>query len=444
MTRPDTPTADAALQAFLAAQLPDSGVHTLVVGLSGGLDSRLLLHALARVAPGCGVALRAVHVHHGLSAQADAWAAAAETFCAEEGVPLTVCRVQVARDVASLENAAREARQAAFARELRAGEALLLAQHRDDQAETVLFRLLRGAGLSGLGAMRPVSALALAGGCRVPLWRPFLALPRGALEAQARAAGLAWVEDESNADIRLDRNYLRHEILPRLTARWPAAARTLAATAARLQEAEDLLREHAAELADGCIDAAGRLDADALRALSPARQRLLLRFWLQGRGLPLPDAAVLEAIRTEAVPAAPDAMPCVRWRGGEVRRFRGRLHALAPLAVVPAGWHGEWRPEAPLMLPDGRRLRLEGAGAPPAPWQVRYRRGGERLRAAPGAPSRALGTWLQEQGVPPWERSRLPLVFAGGELVAVGDLPWPSPRAWRLVLEAPLPAVSRE
>lgn len=428
---------EAAVQAFLSAQLPGSGLRGLVAGFSGGLDSRVLLHALARVAPSFGLSLRAVHLHHGLSPHADAWALQAQAACALEQVPLTVCHVQVARDVASLENAARLARQAAFARELRDGEALLLAQHRDDQAETLLFRLLRGAGLAGLGAMRPASVQLRAGGGPAPRWRPFLGLSRAELEAYARDRGLTWVEDESNADIGLDRNYLRHEILPRLAARWPAVTRTLADTAARLQEAEDLLQEHAQELADRCIDAAGGLGVAPLLALSPARQRLVLRFWLRQRGLPLPDAAVLEAVRVEVAGAAADAMPRVGWRGGEVRRHRGRLHALPPLAPAPAGWQCDWIPDLPLALPDGRCLRLAGEGAPPGPWRVRYREGGERLRATPRSPSRELRTWLQERSVPPWERERLPLVFAGDELIAVGDLPWPAPRSWRLELAPP-------
>lgn len=426
-----------ALRRFLADQLPREPVTGLVVGLSGGLDSRVLLRALARVAPAFALPLRAVHVHHGLSPNADAWAERCAGFCAADGVALEVRRVRVGEG-ASLENAARAARHTAFARLLRPGEALLLAQHRDDQAETVLFRLVRGAGVTGLGAMRASRRLGVAGGDHVPCWRPFLGLPRAALLAYARAQDLEWVEDESNADPGLDRNYLRHEILPRLAARWPAVSRTLADTALRLQEADDLLQALAGELAASCIDADGRLRVAALAALAPPRQRLLLRHWLQQQCFRLPDAAVIAAILDDAVPARPDAMPRVAWPGGEVRRYRDHLYALPLLSPPPPDWACDWDPASPLLLPDGRRLQIVGSGAPAGPWRVRFRRGGERLRPALGQPSRELRTWLQEQGVPPWVREHLPLVFAADELIAVAGLAWPGPeRPWRIAVQRP-------
>lgn len=420
------------LRDFLATHLPGAGVNGLVVGLSGGLDSCVLLSALARVAPEFALPLRAVHVHHGLSPNADAWAAQVATVCAQAGVPLTVCRVRVTPQ-ASLESAARVARHSAFAAEVRAGEALLLAQHRDDQAETLLFRLLRGSGLTGLGAMRPASRLRRPTAGSFPAWRPLLGLARTDLLGHAQAQGLAWVEDESNADTGLDRNFLRHEILPRLATRWPALSRTLAATAARLQEADDLLDEFALELAAPCIDAEARLWLPAVMALTVPRQRLVLRHWLRTQGFLPPDAAVLERILADALPARPDASPCVAWPGTEVRRYREHLYVMTTLPAPPGGWFCTWDGAAPLALPDGQWLWREGEGAPAAPWRVAYRAGGERLRPAPGLPSRELRIWWQEQGVPPWRRERLPLVFTGDELIAVGDMPWPGqPRPWRL------------
>lgn len=424
------------LRDFLATHLPGSGVHGLVVGLSGGLDSCALLAALARVAPAFALPLRAVHVHHGLSPHADAWASQVAAVCAQAGVPLTVARVQVER-AASLESAARAARHAAFAAEVGESEALLLAQHRDDQAETLLFRLLRGSGLAGLGAMRPVARLPRSAGTVIACWRPWLGLARADLlaYAQAQVPALAWVEDESNADTGLDRNFLRHEILPRLATRWPALSRTLAATAARLQEADDLLQALAVELAAPCIDAEARLCLPAVQALSAPRQRLVLRHWLKMQGFLPPDAAVLERIRADVLPARADAMPRVAWPGAEVRRYREHLFVMASLPALPEHWCCSWDGRAPLALPDGQWLWLEGGDAPVGPWRVTYRHGGERLRPAPGQPSRELRTWWQEQGVPPWRRERLPLVFAGDELIAVGDMTWPGPpRPWRLHL----------
>lgn len=428
------------LRDFLAQTPAEARPRGLLLAVSGGLDSRVLLAAAAEVAPALGFALRAVHVHHGLSPNAEAWAARVEAWCAAAGVPLALHRVSVDRGVASLENAARGARQAAFAAELRPDEALLLAQHRDDQAETLLFRLLRGAGLDGLGAMRARSLFLARDGRRRPQWRPFLALSRADLEAFARARGLEWIEDESNADLALDRNYLRHEILPRLAARWPAARRTLADTAQRLQEAGDLLDEVAAELAAQAVDARGCLSVPVLRELSPPRQRLLLRHWLQAGGALPPAAAVLERLRADMLAARDDAMPRVAWRGAEVRRHRDRLYLLPPASVLPLDWSADWDGAQPLRLPDGRWLAAAGEGGPARAWRVRYRQGGERLRPCPGQISRELRTWLQEQGVPPWERERLPLVLDGEDVVGVGDLPVGGP--WQFCFVAPPAAES--
>jgi tRNA(Ile)-lysidine synthase len=423
------------VRAFLQAQLPQApGLRCLVLGLSGGLDSTVLLHVLQKVAGEFALALRAVHVHHGLSPYADAWAKKVAALCDALQVPLEIHRVQVAQEP-SLEGAARSARYAAFAESLKAGEALVLAQHRDDQAETLLFRLVRGAGVKGLGAMRGASRLRIGARLAVPQWRPLLSLPRSVLQDYARMQGLQWIEDESNRDIRYDRNYLRLEVLPRLQARWPGVKDTLAATAARLQEADALLQELAAELATDGIDAAGRLSLAVLQPLSLPRQKLLLRYWLQQQAFLLPDEAVLSRVIGDVVQAREDAMPRLAWAGCELRRYRTHLYAMKPLAVIPRDWEAEWSGEAPLALPDGRRLILEGAAAPERPWRVRYRRGGERYRAAPEQSSRDLKNLLQEAGVPPWERERLPLVFEDGQLIAVPGLMLPGEsRARRFVL----------
>lgn len=425
------------VRAFLQTQLAQApAVRGLVVGLSGGLDSTVLLHVLTRVTSEFAVALRAVHVHHGLSPNADAWSEQVAQLCETLQVPLEIHRVQVG-DGASREGAARAARYAAFKSGLKAGEALLLAQHRDDQAETFLFRLLRGAGVTGLAAMRAQRLLVLGPQLAVPQWRPFLTLPRSTLLAYAQARQLSWIEDESNADRRYDRNYLRHEILPRLEARWPAARETLAATALRLQEAETLLQELAAELARQSVDAEGRLSLPAVQSLSAPKQRLLLRHWLQQQGFSLPDAAVLQRMLDDVLSARADAMPCVAWSGGALRRYRDHLYALRPLPLIPKDWEREWSGEVPLLLPDGHHLVAHGEAAY-GRWTVRYRRGGERFRPAPERPSRELKTLLQEAAVPPWQRDRLPLVFDGDTLVAVAglQLPGSDPRRQFLLTKA--------
>lgn len=406
------------LQAFLENALTQTPqVRRLVVGFSGGLDSTVLLHLLHRQAGLHGCELRAVHVHHGLSPNADAWVMHAQAVCAQWQLPLQIHHVQVARG-ASLEASARTARRRAFANSLAEGDALLLAQHEDDQAETLLFRLLRGAGVTGLGAMREVSGLAVSGKLTVPMWRPLLNVSRDVLLRYARQHELVWVEDESNQDVRYSRNFLRNEITPRLRQHWPAATSTLAATALRLQEADALLQEMATEMASACIDSEGRLLIPCVLDLSPARQRLLLRYWLHLQSFQLPDEVMLERIRQEVMMAREDGSPRVVWERCEIRRYRQHLYALLPLPELPGDWQSPWDLKTPLMLPDGRGLSAEvpnGFALPDC--HVRFRRGGETLRGH--GLTRDVKKLLQASAIPPWERERLPMVFAGEELMAV-------------------------
>lgn len=420
-----------ALKTFLQEQIATGiGIRRLVLGFSGGLDSTVMLHALAAVAPALGLPVHAVHVHHGLSLNADDWAEHADRVCRMLGVGLTVCRVSVPEQ-ASLEAAARDARRQALAGCLQPGDVLLLAQHRDDQAETLLFRLLRGSGLAGLGAMKPVSHFPLLAPTpastqqpvqqSVPQWRPFLTLSRQQLARYATEHGLVWMEDEFNQDTRLDRNYLRHAVFPLLHERWPAGSATFAATALRLQEADSLLQEMAEQMALDAVDERGCLSVSVLRALEgkklgTARQRLLLRYWLGNRGFSFPDEKRLEKILHEVAFAREDAMPLLAWPGCEIRRYRDALYAMAPLPVIPSGWQRQWRPDVPLLLPDGRYL----SAAPVLAGNillVRYRHGGEHLQHA--GHLRELRTLMQAAAIPPWERERLPLVFAGEQLLAV-------------------------
>lgn len=404
------------LQPFLAASAAGGRVvRRLVLGFSGGLDSTVLLHLLREPAARHGLPLQVVHVHHGLQAAAEDWVRHADAQCAAWQLPLTVCRVQVPAQ-ASVEAAARRARHEAFAAVLQEGDVLLLAQHGSDQAETVLFRLLRGSGVSGLGAMPAMTQLP---GTSFPLWRPLLGEPRAALLAYAQAHGLRWVEDASNADTRFARNFLRHEILPRLATHWPGVEQTLMATARRMQEADALLSEMAADLLAEADDA-GRLRCDVLCRLAPARQRLLLRHWLAVQGFAAPDEAMLQRMLDEVVTARTDATPLLRWSGAELRRYRQRLYLLPPSLPLPADWSCVWTGAQPLRLPDGRQLRA--SELPAASYVLHYRAGGEVLRR-PGRAPADLKNLLQAVGIPPWERAALPLLFRDGELRAVAGLP---------------------
>jgi len=396
------------LQALIDDALAETPPGRCVwVALSGGLDSALLLTLAAEACRRHPRPLRALHVHHGLQAAADDFEVHCRRLCSRLGVPLFVERVAV--DLAAgqgLEGVAREARYAAFARRVAPGETLWLAQHRDDQAETFLLAALRGSGVRGLAGMPPVRAWrgrALA--------RPLLAASRVSLEAEAVRRGLSWVEDPSNADEGLDRNLLRHTVLPALTARWPRASAALARSAALAGEAEGLLGELAElDLARLGGDPA-RLPTAGLSALTPARQRLLLRHACTRLDLPTPPAARLATL-LEQLGARSDAEARVAWPGGEARLWRGRLYLLAPPPALPASWQQAWSGDGPLSTPLGEcdvRLWPEG-GETGGGLCLSPRRGGERLRLA-GRGSRDLRRLLQELEAPPWERERLLVVW---------------------------------
>ena len=406
------------------------------VAFSGGLDSTVLLHLLAdyvhthEAPPLC-----AVHVHHGLQAAADRWPTHCQSICAGLGIEFQVIHVQVAPG-ASLEQAAREARYAAFGQLLGPGEVLFTGQHREDQAETVLFRLLRGAGLRGLAAMpaaRPLGQGTLA--------RPLLTAAREHLLAYARSYGLAWIEDPSNADNAFARNYLRQEVFPLLRQRWPQAAGNLARTAEHLGEALGLLDELAIQDLSGAADSAplpwlglDSLDLDALKALSPARQRNALQHWLSTRTR-LPDSrhwAGWEDLRDAAV----DAQPVWRLGDGVLQRSHGRIWWLSGEWLTPVAGRLAWPDtQRPLALPGNGQVHLEGV-APSHDVQVAYRQGGEML-GIPGRGRRDLKRLLNEWQVPHFVRPRLPLLLCGEQVLAVANLPLAGQGGLRLHWQPP-------
>ncbi|QKT04897.1 tRNA lysidine(34) synthetase TilS [Ectothiorhodospiraceae bacterium 2226] len=419
-----SPTVSTGLLAGLRA-VPDASRYW--VAYSGGLDSTVLLHA-ARALLGERVA--ALHVHHGLQAAADQWAERCRATAAAWGIDCRVREVDArAAPGESPEAAARRARYAALRAAVGHGECVLLAHHQEDQAETVLLQLLRGGGARGLAAM-PAEAPFGAG----RLARPWLGQPRAALEAYAAEHALSWIDDPSNRDLRYDRNYLRHEIMPRLGARWPAAAASLARSARHAAQAAELADALAAiDLATVAEGAALRIPA--LQALTPARRDNALRHWLRTRGLALPDPVHLARVVNEVLGAAPDRAPYVHWGQVEVRRFRDRLYATPSLPPHQPTWRVAWDLRAPLELPGGGRLTVQtvrGAGlrvgALEAGVTVGFRRGGEACALPGRAGTRPVKKLLQEAGLPPWVRERLPLVWVDERLAQVGDrwrcAPW--------------------
>lgn len=390
----------------------------LCVGYSGGLDSTALLHAIATSPAARQHGLRAWHVHHGLHEHGDAWAARCQATCDALGVPLTVSRVEVARSGEGLEAAARHARHAAFAAGLGVGEVLVLAHHRDDQAETFLLRALRASGPDGLGAMRTWRECG-----RGRLWRPLLATPRAALEAYANGHGLRWIDDPSNFDTALDRNFLRQRVLPILRERWPQAGAAFATSALLCQQAGGLLDggDHDALAAAVTADPS-TLSLPALRRLPAARRARVLRRWIATLGLPPLPAAGIDQIEHGLLHAPLDGEATFAWHGVAVRAWRDQLHAEPARPPLPPDWTSLWDGRTPLALPGGGRLLLTGAAGFDEDVIVHPRRGGERIVLPGRAHSHALKHVLQERGVPPWERSRLPLLSApDGEVLAAAD-----------------------
>ncbi len=393
-----------------------------LIAFSGGLDSTVLLHALARGAER--LPSRAVHIHHGLHAQADAWAAHCQRICRELAVPIKLVRVDArGKSGESPEAAARRARYQAFLELVAPGVCLLTAHQQDDQAETLLLQLLRGSGPAGLAAMPEIASFGRG-------WhaRPLLAYTRADLAAYAAAMGLQAIDDPSNRDLTFDRNFMRIEVVPRLRKRWPACASTLS-RAARLQaQAHELLDELAEQdLIATAGSRAGTLSISGLKQLSKTRQRNLIRHWLIQLDLPVPSQRQLEHVLTDVVDSRWDSTAVVHWRGGEIRRYRGELYAMPPLARHDSKLAVEWRSPGPLHLPHLgitlERALLESLdlGTPLAgrAVTVRFRRGGERCRPRGRAHHRELKKLLQEAGVPPWERDRIPLIYIDGGLAVV-------------------------
>ena len=390
------------------------------VALSGGLDSTVLLHRLAQDAAVRRYGLHALHVHHGLQADADAWAAQCEALCAALDVPVQVHRVRVDTTRGEgIEAAARRARHAAFADVMQAGDIVALAHHRDDQAETFLLRALRASGPDGLAAMRSWRAFGTGW-----LWRPLLDTPRAALEAYARAASLRWIEDPSNAGTAFDRNFLRHEVLPLLRQRWPHVDAAFARSATLNADAAGLLvRQDRDLLARAATADPAALQVAPLRDACAAARARALRRWIDALSLPPLPAEGVATIDAHLLDAPADAQAEFAWHGAIVRRWGGLLHAERPRPALPEDWQAEWDGAAPLVLPDGGLLRLEDEGDPlMVPLRLTARRGGERI-ALPGRSHRhALKDVLQSLGVPPWERRQLPLLWQGDALWAAGDL----------------------
>jgi tRNA(Ile)-lysidine synthase len=403
-----------------------SDAATVAIALSGGRDSMALLDAAVPALAVRGRAAIALHVHHGLAADADRWVEACAAAARSRGIEFDARRVDVARlPRTSLEAQARDARYEAL-RQLASGHGahdIALAHHADDQAETLLLQLMRGAGLAGLASMS--AQRTDAGGTR--WWRPLLALDRDAIDAYARSRSIAWVDDPSNAERLHRRNAIRHDVMPAIRAIVPAYATTFARSARHCADAVELLDALAAQDARAATwhPGDGSLDAGALATLARPRARNLLRWVLRERGLPSPSEARLAEMLRQLAHARVDARIEVKHAGTVVARHRGRVHIRA---ARPADYAVAWRGEPAVALAHGTLVfeRSAGDGIDPdrvaAGLCIRPRRAGDRVAFDAGGAPRTLASVMQRSGMPAWERDALPLVALGGVVIAAPGL----------------------
>lgn len=399
-----------------------AGVQRVVLAVSGGLDSMALLHAA--VAARLPQPLQVVHVNHQLSPNALAWQAEVSDRCARFGVAFSPLAVKVNVEGAGLEEAARQARYQAIEGQLRPGDLVLMAHHRQDQMETFFLRLARGTGVRGLTGM---PSLRDWGPAR--LGRPLLGVDRSALEAYARDEGFSWVEDESNASDRFDRNFLRLHVLPALQQRWPELPRQMGQAMEQLRESDELLNEFAEEDLQQCQPQRERLGVSLemapLLQWSPPRRYNLLRYWLALQGYRSPSRKRLEQLNPFLI-ARQDQNPLLQWGDCELRRYRQRVYCLPANWQKSVGVPQDCSTSESLDL-GGSQLNWIGAtpGLPPGQYRVLPR---EQLpdigRAQPvgRAHSQSLKKLFQEYGLEPWLRDQVPLILQGDKLVAVGDL----------------------
>ena len=394
------------LRTYLPAVTSPSAIWW--IGFSGGLDSTVLLHALAQLP--LPVQLRALHINHQISPNADTWQTQCADFCAQHAVPFHAEKVRVENTGKGIEDAARAVRYSVFEKNLAPGDYLLTAHHANDQAETLLLRLMRGTGPRGLAAMASVRTLGAG-----LLARPLLHFTRAELEAYAQVHQLGWVDDESNLDDDYDRNFLRNQVMPLLHSRWPEFKRKWQQTAelCAQQEAvmEELAREDLVRAAPLAERVGQSIELNALLGLSPARKQNVLRYWLRLINHTTPEQLHWQQIEQQIFGGRDDAQTRVSWGNVALHTYRQRLYAL-PLQLPELELQFDLRasdvnPRLKTDLPD---------------LHIRYRTGSERCKPVGRAHSQTLKKLLQEHALEPWLRDKVPLVFSGDDLVAVGDL----------------------
>ena len=391
-----------------------------VVAYSGGIDSHVLLH----LCQAAGLSLRAVHIHHGLQVEADSWDAHCQATCSKMGIAYT--RIHVDADPKpgeSPEDAARNARYQALEQALQEDEVLLTAHHQEDQAETFMLQLMRGAGPAGLASMPLIKRFG-----KAYHLRPMLGFKQQHIQQYAEEHDLLWVDDPSNADTSYDRNFIRKEVMPALMQNWPNASEALSQAAALQQESLEVIEAMAAvDMSATAGTQANSLSISRLLQLPPARQYNVLRYWIRNAGYDKPRRNILQEIVNSVIPAAADATPLVLWGDTEIRRYQDALYILPALNSHEIHHIYAWDGEQSLYIDAlNLELRLEqslGRGlqqdAVARGLTVRFRQGGEQIRPQGRRHTHSLKKLMQDAGIPPWQRNRIPLLYIDHQLACV-------------------------
>jgi tRNA(Ile)-lysidine synthase len=409
----------------ITAILP-SETEKIFIAYSGGVDSHVLLH-LSALTEGFKSKITAVYINHGLQAETDAWAVHCQMVAQALGVKFKCLKVNVQKTAGkSLEELAREARYQAFKTLLGQYDVVLLAQHREDQMETVLLQLFRGAGVQGLSAMP--EAISFGQGL---MCRPFLDIAKQEIDDYATDSKLSWVEDPSNKSDDFDRNFLRNQIVPQLKQKWPALDKTIARSARHCANAHRLSENLAKELFTQVIDMADQtLNIVQLLELDTNRQYLVIRQWFKVNQLRMPAEKIMQGIVNEVINAKESSNPEIRGQGYSIRRYRNKLFCLKLSDFNTECCEQHWKENTKqLELNDGSKLIISESaeGISEAVWKnacvtVKFRQGAEKIRLSGREGRHSLKKLYQEKSIPPWLRSNIPLIYLDGNLAAVADL----------------------
>lgn len=395
----------------------------LWLAYSGGVDSSVLLHILVKNRENLASELTAVHVNHQLSPNAETWVNHCKTICEKNNIEFKIITINAKKIKGSSQEAhARELRYAALENVMGEGDLLLTAHHKDDQAETLIQQLMRGAGPEGLAGIPEIKKFGHGW-----LARPLLEYSREQIKDYAEHHELIWIEDESNLDTNMDRNYIRAHVIPCLQQRWPSTVDIISRSVRHQADVINLLKEIAEhDIENNSGEKLNILNIVDLKKLSDTRMRNLVRYWLKKNGHPPASTAVTEIIIKELIYAGDDRMPSIRWHETEVRRYRNNIHVMKPLLELHLETALSWNLDKPLDFAYGRLVATQVVGKGikyesviDNMVQVRFRTGGETIRPAGRKETHKLKKLFQESGVPPWQRDRVPLLFISGKLAAV-------------------------